>query len=109
MSIIHWIVSYWQQVINPTSNTYGFWSGFGSDIGEVALIGGVYHLLAVSRCHQGGDGLRGCRRHGKFDFKDPDTGVTYRLCSKHHPSAHHHLSLTHIRTIHNRQSDQYER
>jgi hypothetical protein len=110
MSIIHWIINYWQQVINPTTTAYGFWSGFGSDIGEVTLIAAVYHLFAVSRCHQGGNGFRGCRRHGKYDFFDPATNTTYKLCGKHHPSAHPHLSLARIAEIHKQKhADDYER
>jgi hypothetical protein len=112
-AILHWLAE-WTGT-NSTYDTfsthvYNFVSGFGSDLGEVALIGGVYHLFAVSRCHQGGEGFRGCRKHGKYDFFDPTTNTTYKLCSKHHPSAHKHLSLARIAEIHKKKhSDNYER
>ena len=39
---------YWIEVhtgtVNESGPYYGFWSGFGSDIAEVALIGGLIHM-----------------------------------------------------------------
>ena len=34
---------------------YGFWSGFGSDIGELGIIGGLVGLLRHKNCH-----VKGC-------------------------------------------------
>ena len=51
---------------------YGFWSGFGSDISEVALIGAVLGAWHKHNCHQGRcwrlgrhtvDGTPWCNRH----------------------------------------------
>lgn len=61
---------------------YGFWSGFGSDLGEVTLL--AFVLAAVRRhvCH-----ARGCWRAGRHRWEDPSTGVSWVLCSRHHPDA----------------------
>lgn len=96
------IIHYWQQMVDPTSTVYGFWSGAGSDLGELTLLFALYHFFAVSRCHYGGEGFRGCRRHGRFDFKDSLTGVTYKLCRKHHPADPKQLNAEHVKLIHNR-------
>jgi hypothetical protein len=52
-----------------TGPWYGFWSGFGSDLGEFAIVAVVYHHI---NCHQGGcwrparHQMGGyCRRHRK--------------------------------------------
>ena len=53
---------------------YAFWSGIGSDIQEVALLGGVAALLRHWNCH-----VHGCWRHGRFQVGD------FRVCMLHHP------------------------
>lgn len=54
---------------------YGFWSGFGSDIGEIALIGGVVAACRHVNCNE-----RGCWRIGhKVE------GQPIRACHRHHP------------------------
>jgi hypothetical protein len=52
---------------NLSGRWYGFWSGIGSDLGEFAIVGALYHHL---NCHEEGcwriarHGLGGrCRRH----------------------------------------------
>jgi hypothetical protein len=47
---------------------YGFWSGIGSDLGELAIVGGIWRLV---NCHESGCLRLGhhyrshivCRRH----------------------------------------------
>lgn len=48
---------------------YGFWSGFGSDLGEFAIITVVWHHL---NCHESG-----CMRIGRHHVG------SQVLCSKH--------------------------
>lgn len=56
---------------NPAGPWYAFWSGFGSDLGEVTLIGGIGIYLRHHNCHTHGcwrlghprDGVVQCRRH----------------------------------------------
>lgn len=52
---------------------YGFWSGFGSDLGMFAAAGA---LLRKHNCH-----VRGCWRIGKHPVGDG----TLIVCRKHHP------------------------
>lgn len=65
--------THWPQ---PTSQWYNFWSGFGSDIGEVAIIGGLIQIYRKHNCHQ-----TGCWRIGKHPVGDG----TIVVCKKHHP------------------------
>jgi hypothetical protein len=59
---------------------YGFWSGIGSDLGELALIGAVatatYQLVRKYNCHE-----PGCWRVGAH----PAAGGQFLLCYRHHP------------------------
>ena len=71
---------YWIEVhtgtINETGPYYGFWSGFGSDIGEysvaVSLIANFVHLVRSGNCHN-----KGCWRFGHHR-----TLAGYKLCKK---------------------------
>lgn len=103
--IWHWV----QEVLGinigvpgHTPRWYNFTSGSGSDIAELALLGTAYHWLSATRCHEGGVGLRGCRKHGTYDFTDLETGLTHKLCKKHHPHAPQKLTHLHIMKIHKR-------
>ncbi|MGD0056113.1 MAG: hypothetical protein ABSC34_11840 [Acidimicrobiales bacterium] len=62
--------------INETGPFYGFWSGFGSDIGEGAIAVGVYTGVRKVNCHS-----RKCWRIGHH----PLEGTPYHLCKYHHP------------------------
>ncbi len=81
-NVTHFHFGYWLQVhtgtVNESGPYYGFWSGFGSDLGEYAIIssilGGVYHAARKSNCH-----AHGCWRIGGY----PATGG-YKVCKKHH-------------------------
>lgn len=59
---------------------YNFWSGIGSDIGEVTLITavgvGVYTGVRKANCH-----TKGCWRIGHHQLE----GTPYILCRHHHP------------------------
>ena len=59
---------------------YNFWSGFGSDLGEVTLISavaiGVYTGVRKVNCH-----TKGCWRIGHHSLE----GTPYILCRHHHP------------------------
>jgi hypothetical protein len=57
------------------STAYNFWSGFGSDIGEVGIIGGLAHMARARNCH-----VKGCWRIGRHPHGP------FRVCAKHHPS-----------------------
>ena len=53
-----------------SGSIYGFWSGFGSDIGEVAILGGVVQLARKHNCH-----TKGCWRVSQHE-----TPAGYKLC-----------------------------
>lgn len=55
---------------------YGFFSGIGSDIGEIVLIGAIAQVVRHHTCHQ-----KGCRRIGMHRVGDSP----YRVCVRHHP------------------------
>ncbi len=56
---------------------YQFWSGIGSDIGEVAIIGGLVTIVRHLKCQ-----ARGCMRLGGHQV----VGTPFRTCRKHHPA-----------------------
>lgn len=61
---------------NSASRSYNFWSGFGSDIGEVAIIGGLVTMVRQHNCH-----TKGCWRFGRHTVAN---GL-YKVCRHHHP------------------------
>lgn len=74
---------------NASSRAYSFWSGFGSDIGEVVIIGGLIQLVRHHNCH-----VQGCWRIGrKVD------GTPYVACPTHHPAHKGHKRGVSLRTI----------
>lgn len=74
---------------NTSGVQYGFWSGFGSDFGEVALVGSLIALWHHLECH-----IDGCHRPGRFPFHH------YKLCRKHHPAVPTHVTHFHIKQLH---------
>lgn len=88
---MHWLVSLWwgfQHAVGidaPGSRAYNFWSGFGSDLGEITIVGGLVAMYRQHECHQDG-----CHRVGKFPFEQ------YKLCRKHHPSVPNRVTHAHI-------------
>lgn len=71
----HWLAVH-TGTLNEPGPYYGFWSGFGSDIGEISIVGGmvtiVLGLLHKTNCHHAGcwrigrhhvDGTPWCNRH----------------------------------------------
>lgn len=54
---------------------YGFWSGFGSDLGEAAIIGGLISVLRKHNCE-----VHGCWRIGRHT-----TAAGHNVCRIHHP------------------------
>lgn len=83
-------VVWWFEVHTGTTNEpgpyYGFWSGFGSDLGEYVLVSGAFSGLWLHyqhlNCHDREGWLPwGCWRIGKYQA----AGGQYKLCHKHHP------------------------
>jgi hypothetical protein len=85
---LHWLAVH-TGTVNEPGPYYGFWSGFGSDIGEVALLGAIFAGWHRVNCH-----VRGCWRIGRQHVE----GTTYVVCRKHHPDGkptHHHILAMH--------------
>lgn len=70
---MHWL-SHFFGLDNLSGPWYGFWSGVGSDISEVAIIGGVIQIYRKHNCH-----VKGCWRIGKHPVGH------YVVCRSHHP------------------------
>lgn len=75
--LMHWFAVHTGSVANTSGQPYyNFWSGLGSDFGEVVLIGGVIQIVRHTNCH-----VKGCWRVGKH----PVVGTPYKVCRVHHP------------------------
>ena len=61
--------------INGSGPWYGFWSGAGSDIGELAIVGSLLTLVRSRNCE-----VHGCPRLGRHT-----TAAGHRVCKRHHP------------------------
>lgn len=78
------LVGHWLQVHTGTVNEpgpyYGFWSGFGSDLEELGILGAagatIYSLVKKFNCHE-----PGCWRVGNH----PTADGRFNLCYRHHP------------------------
>ena len=64
---------------NTTGVWYGFWSGFGSDLGEIAILGALISLYRKHNCH-----VRHCWRIARHDV----AGTQWKTCRKHHPHSY---------------------
>jgi hypothetical protein len=73
---------FWHPLQN--GNGYNFWSGFGSDLGEVtlvtAIVAGFFGAYRHHNCH-----VKRCWRPGHID---PAVGAP--ACSQHHSQGHKH-------------------
>lgn len=58
---------------------YAWWSGAGSDLGELAIVGALFATVRRHTCH-----VRRCWRLGRH----PVAGTTYVVCRRHHPDDH---------------------
>lgn len=77
---MNWIISaflHYTGADDVTGAWYGFWSGFGSDLGEVLLLGGLFAMYRHHNCQ-----VKGCWRLGRQVHGTHDV-----LCRKHHSEA----------------------
>lgn len=79
---------------NESGPYYGFFSGFGSDIGEITLIGALLVGYRKINCH-----VNGCRRIGHY----PLEGTPYKLCRRHHPGIPNKVTHADILRLHKKQ------
>lgn len=87
----HWVEVH-TGTVNEIGPYYGFWSGFGSDIGEVAIIGAVLAAYRKHNCH-----VTRCWRIAKH----PVEGTPFCTCRKHHPDTPDGpITADHVRAAH---------
>lgn len=93
---LHWFAPEWHWIevhtgtVNEAGPYYGFWSGFGSDIQEGAILGGVFTLYRAHNCHHAP-----CPRVASHTTKKG-----YRLCKKHVSMHEEELDLHDIHLSH---------
>jgi hypothetical protein len=81
-------------ITDSTGRWYAFWSGAGSDIGELALLGAGLEFYRHHTCHV--NEPRFCWRPGTH----PVAGTPLRACRKHHPAVPDRISAEHIQAAH---------
>ena len=75
-------VQHWLAYVTGSENTsgappnYNFWSGFGSDLSEIAIAGALFGVVRKYNCH-----VKRCWRIGRH----PVDGTTFVVCRRHHP------------------------
>jgi hypothetical protein len=72
MGIWHWLLSI-TGISGRSTYASNFWGGFGSDLGELAVLGLLWRKV---NCH-----AKGCYRVGLHHVD----GTPYITCKKHHP------------------------
>jgi hypothetical protein len=73
--LLHWLAVH-TGTVDEAGPYYGFWSGFGSDLGEVAIVGGLLSVYRRHNCH-----VHGCWRVGRHKV----AGTDHVVCRRHHP------------------------
>ena len=83
----HWLLNVTGTHASGSGEWYNFWSGFGSDFGEVAILGGLITVVRHQNCT-----VKGCYRLGRHEYEMD--GVKHKLCRVHHPAIdqHHHVT-----------------
>ncbi len=92
--IINWLLT-WTGSNNTSGIQYGFWSGFGSDIGEITILVAVIGWWRHNECH-----VDGCHRLGRHTFRQ------YKLCARHHPGVPAKVTHLHILQLHKEGRDE---
>lgn len=73
--LLHWLAVH-TGTVNEAGPYYGFFSGFGSDLTEIAVVGALLGLLRKHNCS-----VHGCWRIGRH--KVP--GTDHVCCRRHTP------------------------
>lgn len=70
--IAHWLYQFFG-LDSGSGSRYLFWSGPGSDLGELMIVGGLYTFVRKHNCHR-----NWCPRVGRFPQNN------WHYCRKHH-------------------------
>lgn len=86
--IWHWLLNVsGTNIPSNGSKWYNFWSGFGSDLGEVVIIGSIITVYRQHNCT-----IKGCWRIAHH----PVDRTPYKTCHKHAtPAIHKELNKKH--------------
>ena len=106
----HWFAQHTGLLKAGPDVYYNFWSGFGSDLGEITLVTavciGVYTGVRKVNCH-----TKGCWRIGHHALD----GTPYILCKHHHPhvpnqgATHDHILTQHHSYTLDKEAEKAER
>ena len=72
---MHWL-AHVLGLDDASGRFYAFWSGFGSDLSELALVAALVAVVRKHTCH-----VRRCWRIGHH----PLDGTPWTVCRRHHP------------------------
>jgi hypothetical protein len=84
---MYWLLHF-LGVDNVSGSAYAWWSGAGSDLGEIAIVGGLASMVRARNCE-----VRGCWRLGRHA-----TAAGHKVCRRHHPDDH--LTVEHVTAAH---------
>ncbi len=90
MGVGHWLLNFFG-INNLAGYGYGFFSGIGSDLGEVAIIGAIIAVYRKHNCH-----VQGCWRISRHAVK----GTPWVVCRKHHPEIDRAPTAAEVREDH---------
>jgi hypothetical protein len=71
---VHWLLTV-LGIDDVSGRWYAWWSGVGSDLGELAIIGGMIGLYRRHTCE-----VAGCWRLARHQ-----TAAGHQVCKRHHP------------------------
>lgn len=80
---------------SASGSWYLWWSGAGADLGELAIVGGLFAHYKRHTCHV---------NHPQFCWRPgthPVDGSPFRVCGRHHPQVPDLISAQHIADTHN--------
>lgn len=86
--MIH-LLFHWLGLDSASGPAYLAWSGAGSDVSEIALLGAIFAGWHRVNCH-----TKGCWRIGRQRVD----GTTWVVCRRHHPDGkptHRHILAAH--------------
>lgn len=95
LPVIHWAqAQFGFRQGDGDSPHYLFWSGIGSDLAYLSIIGGAVIYYRKENCKK-----RWCPLLGHYELTDRD-GIVRKLCWVHHPDVHKkQLTSEHISRI----------
>lgn len=88
--VLHWLAIH-LGIDNESGQYYAWWSGAGSDAGELTLLTGAGAVYWHHQCH-----VDGCHRLGRHPIGN--TGV--KVCRRCHPDLPKRITLGHVHALH---------